>query len=135
MLVWNDSEQYHQRYWYHQQQLAQLQALLNQSEQRLVSLQETTQRRRNESHAAQLAEQQIRLEHNLGRLHDLLNSSENGLRQQMLVALSERDVVLARASSQSRLAIARLHDPLVQQALDSNGDLAQAELVPLELAP
>ncbi|MEP5764069.1 MAG: hypothetical protein ABJ308_05730 [Halieaceae bacterium] len=110
LLIWDDSENYTEKRWQAQRELAQLQGLAEQSQQGLAALDQTIGRRRESGFAPRIAVMGTRIDAQLATVDVALAESEQGLRQVAVAELEAQAQQLSRSLGQSRLAIARLYD-------------------------
>ncbi len=110
LMTWDDSEQYPDRRWRAERDLAELKEALAEAEQGLARLDVAIANRRSSNFAPRLAALNTRVDDQQAVVAQALLRSESGLRQVAVAELSQQARALKRSLGQSQLAIARLYD-------------------------
>ena len=110
LLIWEDSEDYPDRRWRAQRELASLEAVLAESEQRFAGLDKAIAGRRQSNFAPRIVALSDRVSVQQSQLAAALDSSETALRQVAVAELRAQERALSHSLGQSRLAVARLYD-------------------------
>ncbi len=110
LMTWDDSEQFPDRRWRAERELAELQAALTEAEQGLARLDIAIANRRSSNFAPRLVALDTRVSEQQMVVGQALLRSESGLRQVAMAELAQQARALKRSLGQSQLAIARLYD-------------------------
>lgn len=110
LLVWDDNEQFPDLRWRAEKELAELDAALEESTERLAQLDATIAARQLSDFEPRIAALSQRVEDQSAKVDLALLQSEAGLRQVAVAELEQQERALMHSLGQSRLAVARLYD-------------------------
>ena len=110
LLIWEDNEQFPDRRWRQRRELAELEATLDESTERLAALDRALANRRVSSMAPRLQQLAIRVDDQRQRVDRALGTSESALRQVAVAELTRQERAIVHSLGQARLAVARLYD-------------------------
>jgi hypothetical protein len=110
LLIWDDNEQFPDRLWSAQRELAELQRALAESSTRLARLDAAIADRRESNYAPRIAALTDRVGARQIDVERALLLSGSDLRRVAIAELEQQSLALSRSLGQSRLAVARLYD-------------------------
>jgi tetratricopeptide (TPR) repeat protein len=110
LLIWEDNEQFPQNLWANSRDMAELQVLLQQTNEGITRLEQARARRDNSSFAGDIADMRARLKTETSRVQLAIATSGAEVRRVAVTELEGQALALSRSLGQSKLAIARLYD-------------------------